>query len=616
MRFLQFLATSFLFLSTLLAQPGRITVNQGYLSRNPIVGGKAHIWAQQNTATQVFAAWTGDTQYLLDPQAPYTTLTVPNAEVRLTATYRTVPAWTVRTDTWNNIPVSYYIPPNPVGLVFNFHGTGGSGAALYTSTEFLSFHRDLVAAGFGVAAFDCQNRTTMQWDTNTAGASNPDIVRLNGILAAMRAQGVISADLPLFAFGQSNGGQFSHFSAPVMNWAAVSISAVQGSTPASATYSGPVQWWMPKNDDHPQVGLVGGIATSVARYEQIANRGLFARHIIQEAMPLFPERFARAINLTMADSLEVYGILRARGWLDANDFLLNNPSEIDYAAALPARFTPAMRTAVGTQLMGTYMTHLFTNFTPHLTIDLFLRAINRRPAIRPVSGASFTGANLAPSSIATIFSTALASGLEIASSGPQVNLGGVSAVLRSTTGAAGTAATETPVPWFFVSPGQGSFLVPSGLPAANMALKLTFGDRRVSYPTTIAPTSPGVFTANGNGQGVPAAVILRVAPDNTRTTEFPFVAGSAGFDAAPIRFGQDRLFLDLYMTGVRGSNSVSINIEGETITPLFAGAQPQFIGLDQVTFELPRSLAGTGRRSVIVTAGGVASNRVELNFAN
>jgi len=54
----------------------------------------------------------------------------------------------------------------------------------------------------------------------------------------------------------------------------------------------------------------------------------------------------------------------------------------------------------------------------------------------------------------------------------------------------------------------------------------------------------------------------------------------------------------------------------ETLTPLYAGAQPQFIGLDQVTFELPRTLAGAGKVEVTVVAGGVRGNTVELNFGN
>lgn len=593
---------------SLSAQSPRIVVDQGYLSKNPSPGSKAHIWAQQNTSTRVFAGWTGDVQHLLDPMAPYTTFTVPNADVNLRATYRTVPAWTVRSATLNNIPVSYYVPQNPIGLVFIFHGTGGTGAGQFTGSEYLSFLRDLVAAGFGVAAFDALNRETGQWNTSVTGPSNPDITRLNDIIAAMRTQGIVSATLPLLAFGHSNGGHFSTFSATEMKWAAVSISAVQGSIAAS-TYTGPVAWWMPKNDDHPMVGLAG-VATSLIRYEAHVNRGLHARHTIQEAMPLFPERFARSLYLTMADSLEVYGIFKSKLWIDENDFLVQNPNEIEWRSGLPARYTETMRLSVSSQLEGTHMTHEFMNFSPHITIDLFMRALGLRPALRPVSGASFAGANIAPNSIATIFVSGLATGLEVASSGPQTNLKGVNGALRSASGA------ETPVPWFFVSPGQGSFLVPAGVAAGNMTLKIQSGDRRAAFPTVIAATSPGIFTANGNGQGAPAAIILRVTPDNSRSTEFAFAAGASGFDTAPIRFGADRLFLDLYATGVRGSENAQVLIGGETITPLYAGAQPQFVGLDQVTVELPRSFAGRGRVEVTIVSGGVRSNTVELNFPN
>jgi len=603
-----FIATCFCFL--LGAQQPRILVDQGYLSKNPKAGVKAHIWAQQNTATRVFAGWSGDTQHLLDPLAIYTSLIVPNADVTLKANYRTVPAWTVKTATLGGVPVSYFIPPDPIGLVFDFHGTGGTGAGLFTGSEFLALHRDLVAAGFGVASFDCLNRETGQWNTAVTGATNPDIVRLNGVIAAMRSQGLISASLPLLAFGHSNGGFFSHFSSMVINWAAVSISAVQGSSPASTSYNGPVIWWMPKNDDHPQVGLAGGVATSVTRYETIANRGLHARHTIQEAIPLYPERFTRSLYLTMADSLEIYGIFKAKSWIDENDFLVKNPNEIDWRPALPARYTETMKLAANSQLEGTHMTHEFVNFTSHITIDTYLRALGKSPAVRPVSGASFTGTSLAPNSIATIFTGGMAAGLQIATNGPQAGLGGAAAVLRSGTG------VETAVPWFFVSPGQGSFLVPGGLAPANMTLKISSGDRKVAFPVTITATSPGVFTANGNGQGVPAAVILRVGPDNARSSEFPFVAGAAGFEAAAIRFGEDRLFLDFYATGVRGSTNVQVLLGGETITPLYAGAQPQFIGLDQVTIELPRSFAGRGKVEATVVSGGVRSNPVELNFGN
>lgn len=583
----------------LLAQT--LNIEDAYASRTRTPGTTVHIFAQQNTNGRVFSGWSGDTQYLLDPQAPYTTFTMPSANVSLKANYRTVPQWTHRTTTLANIPVTHFIPPDPIGLVFFFHGTGGSGLGQFTSFEFQSFQRDLVAAGFGVAAFDCLNRETGQWNTTITGPTNPDIIRVNSVIASLRSQGLIANNLPLFAFGHSNGGQFSHFSAPDLKWAAVSLSAVQGSAPSTSTYDGPVVWWMPANDDHPQVGQVGGIQTSIGRYELVANRNLFARHTITSAMPLFPERFTRSALLSLSDSQELYNLFRSRGWLDANDFLTLNPNTIDWRAALPSHFTENQRLSINAQLEATYMTHEFANYTPHITTDAFLRAINRRPPLRAINAASYQGTAIAPGSIATLFVNALAPTLAIPTAGPANTLAGMSAILRNSGG------VETPAPWFFVSPSQGSFLVPTTLTPGEYSLRIRSTDRRINIPTRLVPSSPGIFTANGAGTGTPAAVILRIAPDGTRSTELT---------TGPLRFGADRLFLDLYATGVRGGSPIEVLAGAERITPLYAGPQPQFAGLDQVTFELPREWATRDRIELTILSGAERSNTVELRFTN
>jgi uncharacterized protein (TIGR03437 family) len=50
---------------------------------------------------------------------------------------------------------------------------------------------------------------------------------------------------------------------------------------------------------------------------------------------------------------------------------------------------------------------------------------------------------------------------------------------------------------------------------------------------------------------------------------------------------------------------------GGTVLPvLFAGAQPQYPGLDQVNFRLPRELAGSGVLPVSVMVDNILTNRV------
>ncbi|HMX27871.1 MAG TPA: hypothetical protein PKC13_19940, partial [Blastocatellia bacterium] len=79
----------------------------------------------------------------------------------------------------------------------------------------------------------------------------------------------------------------------------------------------------------------------------------------------------------------------------------------------------------------------------------------------------------------------------------------------------------------------------------------------------------------------------------------------------------DQVFLILYGTGLRFRNSlsgVSAKIGGTDITPLYAGAQSDFAGLDQVNLRLPRSLAGRGDVEIILTVDGKTANTVSARI--
>ena len=111
---------------------------------------------------------------------------------------------------------------------------------------------------------------------------------------------------------------------------------------------------------------------------------------------------------------------------------------------------------------------------------------------------------------------------------------------------------------------------------------------------SIAPT---IFTANQTGTGVPAAQIQRVHADGTYDYENVFETGSGGYVASPIAFNGDTVYLILYGTGFDSASTsgTSVTIAQEFFTTnttvVFAGAQGQFAGLDQIDAQLPVSLA-------------------------
>ncbi len=123
---------------------------------------------------------------------------------------------------------------------------------------------------------------------------------------------------------------------------------------------------------------------------------------------------------------------------------------------------------------------------------------------------------------------------------------------------------------------------------------------------TVAPAAPAIFTANSAGFGPAAAQIVRLKADGTQSYEFT---------TTPIQFGDanERLFLLLYLTGVRPGEG-TVRVGDLELTPLYAGPQGQYPGLDQVNVELPRTLAGSGLTPVFVRNGGSVTNTVSLTF--
>jgi hypothetical protein len=88
---------------------------------------------------------------------------------------------------------------------------------------------------------------------------------------------------------------------------------------------------------------------------------------------------------------------------------------------------------------------------------------------------------------------------------------------------------------------------------------------------------------------------------------------SVGIDVGP----DAQTFLELFGTGIRGRSSlanVTATIGGEHVDVLFAGAQGQFPGLDQVNLTLSQGLHTRGETDVVLTVDGQVANRVRVNL--
>ncbi|MGH9844954.1 MAG: hypothetical protein ACREEM_40065 [Blastocatellia bacterium] len=138
----------------------------------------------------------------------------------------------------------------------------------------------------------------------------------------------------------------------------------------------------------------------------------------------------------------------------------------------------------------------------------------------------------------------------------------------------------------------------------------------------IASVAPGLFAADASGRGLAAALALRIKADGSQQFEpvAQFDQAQQRFVAVPVDLGPetDQVFLILFATGVRyrsALNAVTARIGGVDAQVTFAGAQGDYVGLDQVNVRLPRSLIGRGEVDVALTVDGQAANTVKLSIA-
>ncbi len=237
--------------------------------------------------------------------------------------------------------------------------------------------------------------------------------------------------------------------------------------------------------------------------------------------------------------------------------------------------------------------------------------------VTTVSAASFDGSALSPESIVAAFGTNLATATQAANATPLPT-----ALAGTTIKITDSANVEHSAPLFFVSPAQVNFLIPQGVATGAASLTVITGDGSTATGAIqIAAVAPSVFSANVSGQGVAAAVALRIRANGQQVIEpvAQWDAAQNRFVASPIDLGaeNEQVVLVLFGTGLRYRSSLSAasaSIGGTDAQVLFAGAQNDFAGLDQINVGLPRSLAGRGEVDVTLTVDAKMANTVRINI--
>lgn len=291
-------------------------------------------------------------------------------------------------------------------------------------------------------------------------------------------------------------------------------------------------------------------------------------------------------------------------------------TELLYQSARPSSIDSLLthNTAAVTRFNGYYAS---ADKAPERVQSVTQRVLLSPRTVVSVSAASYNAPPLAESSLVTAFGNGLATTTLSAAGTPLPT-----ALAGTTVRVKDSAGTDRLAPLLFVSPTQINYLMPPGTVNSAATVTITSGDGVVSTGIAqIATVAPGLFAANADGQGVAAAVVLRIKADGTQQFEpvVRFDSTLNRFVAVPIDLGPetDQVFLLLFGTAIRNRSllsAVSASIGGTDAQVLYAGPQPDFVGLDQINLRIPRSLIGRGEVSIALFVDGKAANNVNVKI--
>lgn len=358
---------------TLTSAQTNITITGGSTVPVRVRERRANIWADPDPTNMVFDRWTGDTTLVEDIYSASSFVNPRSKNISLTATYKAAPTWSLTEETINGVDVLYYIPQNPVGIIFRFHGSGGSAQSTLSSVESRLFSNDAVAAGYGIIALDSSDRATGDWSF-LPPPNNPDLNNVQAVITNFRQRGIISQADPIVAQGTSRGGVFSSMAAYYMNfqadaiYIAYAVDAVVQLTPV------PTIFCVAANDDQELVGPTGN---QRAHDQAIAlqNRGVLSSFNLHQASPVYPERFWRVANLTKNDSHNIYNALKAGGYLDGRDYLIDNPRNSNWQSVIPAQYQLYI-SGLGTVLGAAYANHGFFSDYDSRVLQFYATALS------------------------------------------------------------------------------------------------------------------------------------------------------------------------------------------------------------------------------------------------
>jgi len=150
---------------------------------------------------------------------------------------------------------------------------------------------------------------------------------------------------------------------------------------------------------------------------------------------------------------------------------------------------------------------------------------------------------------------------------------------------------------------------------------VTYSDTTASTTLTVASGTANAVLGGASTTGASVAqsadVILHPTGAQVITHHADGTESIRSAHGTPVELGAsegDIVALQLYASGVRDGSEVRVQIAGQDVPVLYAGKAAHFEDLDQVSVQLPRSLAGIGDADVVLSVDGRSSSPVRIRI--
>jgi hypothetical protein len=214
--------------------------------------------------------------------------------------------------TFEGFEVISYIPEHPKGLIYAFHGTGGS-ADLVTKVDPVDVLNRFVADGYGYVATSSTERTgDKRWlQSDPSLTTNPDLARLTRLQQHLIATTGVTSSTPLVGIGMSNGARFVTLWGQTWKDAGYPVKAIWAShgkiAGPIATLTVPTIFSTSENDFTSPPGPL------LLDYARTTDAGTPTRLFVSRETPLTAPRFLRIPGIDLNEANEIVANLKKTG---------------------------------------------------------------------------------------------------------------------------------------------------------------------------------------------------------------------------------------------------------------------------------------------------------------